>query len=155
MCIIMLYLLKYWFILIIIGILQELSNIIQNVTPQLQTDNNSSQSKTTTFTPAYYNITTDDSSFAESRCENDVDTDDDLIEMSAEEKKDVKYLSIFKNSYHDFDEEIMIVENMIDLKRWKNQWSTWDSKDIAGGPPGTLLADWWPVSSKVLCEERI
>ena len=117
MCIIMLYLLKYWFILIIIGILQELSNIIQNVTPQLQTDNNSSQSKTTTFTPAYYNITTDDSSFAESRCENDVDTDDDLIEMSAEEKKDVKYLSIFKNSYHDFDEETMTVENVNKLKK--------------------------------------
>ena len=55
--------------------------------PQLQTDNDSSQSNTTTSTPAYYDVTTDDSSFADSECESDVDIDDDLLQMSAEEKR--------------------------------------------------------------------
>ena len=82
--------------------------------PQLQTGNDSSQSNTTTSITAYYDIATDDSSFAESECESDVDTDDNLLEISAEKRTESIWLFSKKN--HDFDEEIMTVENVNQLK---------------------------------------
>ena len=43
-------------------------------------------------------------------------TDDNLIEMPDNEIEDVKYLSIFENNYHDFDEQIMGLEAVVALK---------------------------------------
>lgn len=52
----------------------------------------------------YYNIETDKSSYANSLSEsNNVNTDDEMKEMTEEEKHDIKYLSIFENKFDDFD----------------------------------------------------
>ena len=39
-----------------------------------------------------------------------------LIEISDTEKEDAKYLSIFENNYHDFDKQIMGLEDVETLK---------------------------------------
>ena len=75
----------------------------------------------TTGSPStmYYNIESDSSEYSESD-EDDDDgdvTDDDLLRMSEEEKKDAKYLAIFQNSSEHFDEEIMSVDDVNDLKK--------------------------------------
>ena len=45
-------------------------------------------------------------------------TDEDLIETLDTEKEDAKYLSFFENNYHDFDDQIMGLEDVEALKEW-------------------------------------
>ena len=77
--------------------------------------------KQTTGSPStmYYNIESDSSEYSESD-EDDDDgdvTDEDLLRISTEEKEDAKYLAIFQNGSEHFDEEIMSVDDVNDLKK--------------------------------------
>ena len=76
-------------------------------------------SKTSSPSTMFYNIDSDSSDYTESdEDDNDGnDTDEDLMIMSNEEKKDAKYLAIFQNGSENFDEEIMSVEDVNALKK--------------------------------------
>ena len=66
----------------------------------------------------YFNIDTDASSYVELLSDSDKDeTDNDMKEMTDEEKEDAKYLSIFESEYNDFDEKIMSLESLEELKK--------------------------------------
>ena len=68
----------------------------------------------------YYNIDTDESKYEDYGSDSDGDdTEDDMREMTEEEKEDTKYLSIFESEYNDFDEKIMSLESLEALKKWK------------------------------------
>ena len=66
----------------------------------------------------YYNIESDSSEYRKSDEDNDDGdvTDEDLLEMSTEEKQDDKYLVIFQNGSEYLDEEIMSVDDVNELK---------------------------------------
>ena len=57
-----------------------------------------------------------DSHVEESDSEGE-DTDEDLKEMSKQEEKDTKYLSIFENEYNDFDKKVMSLESFDELRK--------------------------------------
>ena len=65
----------------------------------------------------YCDIESDTSSYIDESDTEGEDTDEDLREMSTEEKEDAKYLSIFENEYNDFDEKVMSVEITEELKK--------------------------------------
>ena len=70
----------------------------------------------------FYDISSDTSDYKDSSSDEEEETDDDLDEMSDTEKQDNKYLSIFDNNCVDFDEKIMTLENVAELKKWRLQW---------------------------------
>ena len=59
----------------------------------------------------YCDIESDISSYIDESDIEGEETDEDLREMSTEEKEDAKYLSIFENEYNDFNEKLMSVES--------------------------------------------
>lgn len=50
----------------------------------------------------------------------DNNTDKELNEISEDRKQEVWHLSIFDNSYHDFNEDIMISDNVNAFKKIDN-----------------------------------
>lgn len=58
----------------------------------------------------------DNKSFTPSEMDDDEDTDEELSDASEEEEKEYKYLLIFYNSYLDFDEDIMVADNIAGLQ---------------------------------------
>ena len=44
-------------------------------------------------------------------------TDDDLVQMTEEEKLDTKYLAIFENNIEQFDEQVISIDNAEELKK--------------------------------------
>ena len=66
----------------------------------------------------FFDITSDSSDYEETDYEDDDDSfDDDLPLMTPEEKEEVKYLAIFENNSEDFDEQIMSVDSVNELKK--------------------------------------
>lgn len=62
-------------------------------------------------------ITTDLSDYSEFESDKeDIDTYADLLQMSHDEKDDIKYLSIFDNNYGQFDEQIITLDSMDELE---------------------------------------
>ena len=60
----------------------------------------------------FYNIDSDSSDYSKSGEDDDGDVmDEDLLEMSSEEKQDAKYLAIFQNKNEEFDEQIMSLDS--------------------------------------------
>ena len=64
----------------------------------------------------YFDIESDTSGYLDSASEEDDDTEDDLGEVSEEEKEDNKYLSNFDSNCVQFDEQIMTLESVEELK---------------------------------------
>ena len=66
----------------------------------------------------FYNTDSDSSDYSESDEDDDGDvTDEDLLEISSEEKHDTKYLAIFQNKNEEFDEQIMSLDDSNELKK--------------------------------------
>lgn len=62
-------------------------------------------------------ITTDLSDYSEFESDKeDIDTYADLLQMSHDEKDDIKYLSIFDNNYGQYDEQIITLDSMDELE---------------------------------------
>ena len=89
--------------------LDENEDTSQNVTPSLAENN--------IPPPIYFDISSDASDYVCTDDEDIDDTDDEHIVMSSEEKNEVKYLSIFQKYTDNFDEEIMTVESVEELKK--------------------------------------
>ena len=91
---------------------EDEENPIENI------DSNSSYG----VTMEYADIESDSSNYCDSESkEYNITTDDDLMKMTREEKKDIRYLSIFDNNYGEFDEEIMVLDSVDQLKKWKQR----------------------------------
>lgn len=56
--------------------------------------------------------------------DGDDDSEGGRNKISENEWKDVKYLSIFDNTYQDLNKEIMTTDNTTSLNKWKLQWLT-------------------------------
>ena len=66
----------------------------------------------------FFDITSDSSDYEESDYEDDDDSfEDNLPLMTPEEKEEVKYLAIFENNCEHFDEQIMSVDSVNELKK--------------------------------------
>ena len=56
-----------------------------------------------------------DLDYSTTSCQEDENSDEEFSKMSEEEKNDIKYLGIF-DTHQDFDEEIMITNDIAALK---------------------------------------
>ena len=67
--------------------------------------------------PLYFDIESDASDYVESESDFSDNEDEEKAVISEAEKKDVEYLSIFQCKTDEFDEEIMNVDNVEELKK--------------------------------------